>query len=75
MRGPAQQRPRLPEDPDLVPGDRLDEFIGRIPVRIHSHQHGSGRKTDARTSHKLRVDSFVLGHLKNLVAERILADR
>ena len=32
-------------------------------------------KTDARTSHKLCVDSFVLGHLQNLVAERILADR
>jgi hypothetical protein len=63
------------ENFNLVPSHRLNEFVGRIPVGIHSYQHSAGGKTDARTSHKPRVDSVGFGHFQNLVAERILADR
>jgi hypothetical protein len=65
----------LRKNPNLVPSHRLNVFVGRIPVGIHSYQHSSGGKIDTSTSHELRVDSFVFGDFENLVAERILADR
>ena len=54
---------------DLVPGHRLNNFVGCVPHSIDSRQDGPGRKADARAVDVFDVDSFVFGDFQDLIAE------
>ncbi len=86
VRGAARERPidqrarfrdgreRFRRNFDLIPRGRLHQFVGGIGVCIQGHQHRARGKADARAGDKLCVDSFVLRHFQNLVAQGISAD-